>query len=250
MQINRLFLALCLISLPLYATDVEREQRWIDQTVDSIFDGEAVYLDAEGHTFLSIYMAAAQASTDGIIVMHGTGFHPNWDQVVRPVRVEMTAHGWNTLSIQLPILKRSADYKDYVALYPEIPARLHAAIDFLKQKGVQRIVIVAHSQGATMACYFLAENSEDISALVAIGMSTLHAETAYNSAALLESIDIPILDIYGSKDFPSVLGSVDQRAKGAAHNSQYEQVVIDNAYHFFDDHEAQLLVAINEWLNR
>lgn len=104
------------LSLPLNATDAAREQRWIDQTVDSIFDGEAIYLDADGHRFLSIFMESETDTSNGMIVIHGTGFHPNWDQVVRPVRVGMTTKGWNTLSIQMPILERSADYKDYVNL--------------------------------------------------------------------------------------------------------------------------------------
>lgn len=245
-----LFLVFLLsVSATLQATNVDREQRWIDQTVDSIFDGEPVYLDAEGHRFLSIYMESETQSSDGMIVIHGTGFHPNWDQVVRPVRVEMTTQGWNTLSIQMPILERSAQYKDYVDLYPEVPARIQAAVAFLTSKGISRIVIVAHSQGATMACYYLAGSNHSISALVAVGMSTLHTQLEYNSAVLLESINIPILDIYGSKDFPSVLASVDRRANGAAHNSDYQQLVIENAYHFFDDHESELMDALVEWLN-
>lgn len=237
-----------LISLPVNATDIAREKRWIEQTVDSIFDGEAVFLDADGHQFLSIYTEAETVSTNGMIVIHGTGFHPNWDQVVRPVRVKMTEHGWNTLSIQMPVLDKDAAYEDYVALYPEVPARIQAAKDYLTEQGVNYVVIVAHSQGATMASYYLAHNDHNIAALVAIGMSAQHIEPHINSAKSLKNIDIPVLDIYGSKDFPSVLATSEQRSIGAAHNQKYTQSVIANAYHFFDDHEAQLLEALRNWL--
>jgi pimeloyl-ACP methyl ester carboxylesterase len=248
----RIFLLLCLILVsPLYATNVEREQRWVNQSLDLIFDGEPVFLDADGHRFLSIFTESETESNKGMIVLHGTGFHPDWDQVVRPVRVEMTTQGWNTLSIQLPILEKSAAYEDYVQLYPEVPARMQAATKYLEQLNVHTIVVVAHSQGATMASYYLANHKHNIEALVAIGMSAQHTEASVNSAESLKLIDIPVLDIYGSRDFPTVLRTANKRQQSASHNQGYKQVVIDSAYHFFDNttHENLLLVAIAQWLN-
>lgn len=244
------------LSAPLWATDAAREQRWVDQVVDVIFDGEPVYLEADGHRFLSIYTPAIdQEATDakkpgrrGMIVLHGTGLHPNWEQVVLPVRVEMPTYGWDTLSVQLPILASNVDYEDYVPVYPEVAPRLQAATDFLVEQGVTDIVIVAHSQGATMAGYYLARTEHEISAFVAIGMSAQHVDPEINSAESLKAIDIPVLDLYGSKDFPSVLATSSKRQVGASHNEYYEQQVIDGAYHFFDDHEEELIAALVQWL--
>lgn len=248
--------ALILVSLILFcccqaqATDVAREQRWIKQTVDSIFDGEVVYLDTPEHRFLGIYTESVTPSTQAMIVLHGTGFHPDWEQVVQPVRVSMAEQGWNTLSIQLPLLEKSAAYEDYVPLYPEVPPRMQSATDFLLERDMQNIVVVAHSQSATMACYYLARYPHSIEALVAIGMSAQHRQANINSAESLKVIDIPVLDIYGSRDFPTVLETARLRAAGAEHNSRYQQQIIDEAYHFFDntDHERQLLQNIQEWL--
>ena len=185
-----------------------------------------------------------------MIVLHGTGFHPDWEQVVQPVRVNMTEHGWNTLSIQLPLLEKSAAYEDYVPLYPEVPPRMQAAIEFLQARGIERIVIVAHSQGATMASYYLARTQHPIAALVAIGMSAQHTQPGINSAKSLEAISIPVLDIYGSRDFPTVLETASKRQQSASHNADYQQSVISDAYHFFDDtnHERELLNRIAQWL--
>ena len=98
----------------LLASDLDKEKRWADQIVDSILDGDAVWLDTDGHKFLSIFTAADNDSKDNaLIVMHGVGIHPNWDQVIRPIRVEMTTRGWNTLSIQMPILANEAAAEDY-----------------------------------------------------------------------------------------------------------------------------------------
>ncbi|MFT4728174.1 MAG: pimeloyl-ACP methyl ester carboxylesterase [Granulosicoccus sp.] len=247
-------LLLCLlISLPgpLQATNAEREQRWIDQTVDSIFDGEAVFLEAEGHRFLSIYTESETASSKGMIVLHGTGFHPDWEQVVQPVRVRMTARGWNTLSIQLPLLEKSAAYEDYVPLYPEVPPRMRAATEYLMEQGVDTIVVVAHSQGATMASYYLARTEHEVKAFVAIGMSSQYTQAKINSTASLKLINIPVLDIYGSRDFPTVLRTTETRQEASQHNKGYKQIVIDEAYHFFDntDHEHQLLDTMSQWLD-
>lgn len=246
-----LFCLSVLLSTPVHATDAAREQRWVDQTVDTIFDGAPVFLEAEGHRFLSIYAQAETPSSKGMIVLHGTGFHPDWEQVVQPVRVRMTQSGWNTLSIQLPLLEKSAAYEDYVPLYPEVPPRMRAATDYLLEQGIDTIVVVAHSQGATMASYYLARSEHNVKAFVAIGMSSQYRQETINSAESLKLIDIPVLDIYGSRDFPTVLETSDVRSQASAHNQAYQQIVIDEAYHFFDntEHEHQLLDAMTQWLN-
>ncbi len=230
-------------------TDSDSEGRGqITENIEFTYLETAVYLTADEHRFLGIYTESDAPSDRGVIVLHGTGFHPNWEQVVQPVRVGLTDHGWNTLSIQLPLLQRDAAYEDYVPLYPEVPARMEAAHAFLANKGVNTVVVIAHSQGATMASYYLARHPHDIEALVAIGMSAQHVQQTINSAESLKLIEVPVLDIYGSKDFPAVLATAELRRAGAAHNKKYRQQVIDNAYHFFDDHNQELIEALLEWL--
>ncbi|MFT7555255.1 MAG: hypothetical protein ACI9LO_001576, partial [Planctomycetota bacterium] len=143
-----LFMASCLISFSLVASDYAKEKRWADQTVDSILDGEAVWLKAGEREFLSIFTPDEDEQlSDGVIVIHGTGIHPNWDQVVQPLRVELTTLGWSTLAIQMPILANDADHDDYAPLYPEVIPRIDAAINYLKALGIERIYLVSHSQG-------------------------------------------------------------------------------------------------------
>lgn len=231
-----------------HATDTQREQRWIDQTIDAIFDGEPVFLEADDHRFFSIYTKAESPSADAAIILHGTGFHPDYEQVVQPLRVDLTTHGWNTLSIQLPLLEAEAEYEDYVSLYPEVPPRILAATNYLEEQGLTNIVIVAHSQGATMASYYLAYTENNVRALVAIGMSAQHLQAEINSAESLKRIRIPVLDLYGSKDFPAVLRTTARRAAAGAHNPAYSQKVIEGAYHFFDFRENELLTAVASWL--
>ncbi|MEJ2076288.1 MAG: DUF3530 family protein, partial [Reinekea sp.] len=100
-----LFLMLFATVQAVVASDLNKEKRWADQIVDALIDGEPEWLQAGDQKFLAIYTEAEEESTKGMIVVHGTGVHPDWEQVVKPIRVDMASHGWNTLSIQMPILR-------------------------------------------------------------------------------------------------------------------------------------------------
>ena len=236
-----------MLAAPVAASDIEKEQRWREQVEDSIMDGEAVDLVVEGRKIFAIYMEAEDGSDKGMIVVHGTGIHPNWQQVVQPIRVEMAAHGWNTLSIQMPILHNEAQYEEYVALYPEVPPRLRAAEAFLKDRGIQTLLIAAHSQGATMSSYYLSRHPSDVKGLIAIGMGATQKDSHINSAQSLKKITIPVLDLYGDDDLPGVLDTVDARTESSAHNAQYSQQMIKDANHFFDGMDDELVSAVAGW---
>ncbi len=197
-------LLLLLPAANLPASDFDKEQRWSDQIVDSILDGEPVWLMVNGHQFLSIFIPADNDSREnGLIVMHGIGVHPNWDQVIRPIRFEMTTRGWNTLSIQMPVLANDAATEDYAKLFPEVTPRINAALQHLASYGSRNIVLIGHSMGSSMSAYYLASNSQGvIKGFVAIGMS---ATAAFSELVRLESVYVPVLDLFGSDDLPLVL---------------------------------------------
>ena len=241
------WIILLMLAMPATSSDLEKEQRWREQVEDSIMDGEAVDLVVEGQEIFAIYTEAEDGSDKGMIVVHGTGIHPNWQQVVQPIRVEMAAHGWNTLSIQMPILHNEAQYEEYVALYPEVPPRLRAAEAFLKDRGIQTLLIAAHSQGATMSSYYLSRHPSDVKGLIAIGMGATQKDSHINSAQSLKKITIPVLDLYGDDDLPGVLDTVDARTESSAHNTQYSQQMIKDANHFFDGMDDELVSAVAGW---
>ena len=232
---------------PGYASDLGKEQRWREQVADLIMDGEEVDVMVGGRAVFGIYTEATNDSEKGMIVVHGTGIHPDWEQVVQPIRVAMAEHGWHTLSIQMPILRNGAEFEEYVLLYPEVPPRLKAAEQFLKQKGADTLVIVAHSQGATMSSYYLSRNGNDIQGFIAIGMSATQKDSDVNSANSLKTINIPVLDLYGSDDLPGVLETADLRRGAATHNVGYSQQIIQGAKHFFDEMDDELIQAVADW---
>ena len=80
-----------------------------DEVEDLTMDGESVDLMVDNQAIFSIFTEAATDSRLGMIVVHGTGIHPDWEQVVQPIRVRMAEAGWHTLSIQMPILHNDAE---------------------------------------------------------------------------------------------------------------------------------------------
>lgn len=235
-----------------HASDLAKERRWAEQVVDSIMDGDAEMLKDGNNEFLSIYTEAAEHKGRAAIVMHGTGIHPDWQQVIQPLRVGLTEHNWHTLAIQMPILHNEAEYIDYAPLYDEVAPRIEAAIEFLKDNGAKNIVLVGHSQGASMPAYSLSKNSHDVTGFVAIGMGVYAEDERMNSIKALEKIKIPVLDIYGSEDIEPVLSSIDDRSAAAkkAGNKNYTQVKITGANHMFDGKSDALIEAIAGWLDK
>jgi len=250
-----LYLTLVFFSLSTQASDLAKEKRWAEQTVDSIMTGDAVWLKADGQKFLGIYTEpATDKKLGGVIVLHGLGAHPNWVDVVQPLRTRLPETGWFTLSLQMPVLDNKADYKDYKPLFPEIAPRINAGLNYLKNKGVKNITIIGHSMGATMAGYYVANNKRpEIRSLVAIGaVGHLFKDSRLDYIQSLKRISIPVLDISGSDDFPSVVKTKKLKAKTArdAGNKNYYQVEIKGANHFLVGKEDELVAEVDKWLRK
>lgn len=236
-----------------HASDTAKEKRWADQISDSIMVGDVEWLKAGKSKIFSIYTEnTTEKAIGGAIVLHGTGVHPNWDQVVRPLRSQLPEHGWSTLSLQLPVLNNEAEYKDYIPLFNEIAPRINAGVAFLKSKGIRNIVIVAHSLGSSMAAYYMANKPDSaIQAFVAVGVSgSMHKENKVGYLTSLKTIKVPVLDIFGSNDLSSVLESEKQKAQTArkAGNKKYTQIKITGANHFFDNKDEVLVRRVRGWL--
>jgi len=232
------------------ASDLAKEKRWAEQIIDALLDGEAVYLDDGRTEFLAIETPSADESTSkAIVIMHGTGVHPNWPTVVQPLRVGLVESGWHTLSIQMPVLANEAEHAEYAAIYDWVPGRIEAAVRYLRDKGFKTVVLQAHSQGSTMTAYHLSRSHEPVEGFIAVGMSDGIAGGPMDTLAHLPSLDVPTLDLYGSEDLPEVVSSAQQRAAQAARSgSDYTQQRVDGADHFFEGEESELLDAVNAWL--
>jgi len=237
------------LALNVHASDLAKEERWAGQVVDAIMDGEAVWLNDGSHDFLGIYTAADEDKGRGVVVMHGIGVHPDWQQVIQPLRVELAAHNWNTLSIQMPVLPNEAGSDEYAPLFDEVAPRIDAAIDYLKAHGSDEVVLIGHSLGAAMAAWYLTTSKQDVGGFVAIGMGAAD-DPRMNGVLSLEKITLPVLDVYGDDDLEGVKASVGDRARsaGKAGNENFSQVEIAGSNHFYDGRDDELVEAVANWL--
>jgi pimeloyl-ACP methyl ester carboxylesterase len=236
------------------AADLARETRIAAEIADAILDGVTARLRAGDVEFLAIHTEPRAAETRGaVILLHGRGAHPDWSDVIHPLRVGLPDAGWHTLSIQLPVAAADAPNDAYAALIPEAAPRIAAAVAYCQERKLQPVAIVAHSLGARMAAGYLA-GAEDapVTAFVAIGLSADAKEPEAGTLGALARIRTPTLDLYGSRDLDSVLGSVVPRAQAArrAGNPLYEQIELPGADHFFRGLDDDLVSRVAAWLHR
>jgi dienelactone hydrolase len=223
-------------------SDFAKEQRWKEQVVGELFDGEPISLNDGKHDFLGLLIESDQARPEAILILHGVGVHPDWPQVINPLRVQLAEAGWTTLSIQLPVLDNEAAPTAYDQIVGLASPRISAGLVYLQQQGFKGSYIVAHSMGSRMASHFLADTEMSVSGFVGIGMNI-------GTVEYLNKFSLPMLDIYGSNDLEGVLSSAPDRARQSASNAHYTQLIVDGADHFFNGMDDELVDEVVKWIN-
>ncbi len=242
-----------LVSPILPASDLAKEQRWADQIVDALITGEAEWLSVKDSQVLAIYTPSEIEPVRGAaIILHGIGVHPDWPDVIHPLRTRLPDAGWTTLSLQMPILPNEASGMDYLPLLPEVAPRIDAAINYLRVQGINNIVIIAHSLGTVMASSYLSTRpTSAVRAFVGVSMTEIENDARMSNVIMLKNITVPVLDVYGSLDEEHVRKYARQRAQSAklANNKTYRQEVIKDASHFYNGKEDELLELIQDWIS-
>ncbi|RTZ60335.1 MAG: DUF3530 domain-containing protein [Gammaproteobacteria bacterium] len=238
------------LAAPAQASDYAKESRWADQILDGLFDGEPVWLEADGHRFLSIWTPAKNNPKGAAILLHGTGVHPDWPQVISPLRTALPDQGWSTLSLQMPVLGATATMNDYAAELDEADARIDAAVEYLQSRKVKKIILIGHSLGAAMGSHYLAQRpASPIQVFVGLGMGDSRID-ALNNAKNLAKTTRPVVDVYGENDLPNVVASAKQRkAARKSTGTLYKQVEIKDTDHFFTGHEQEAIDDVVKWAN-
>jgi len=234
------------------ASDLAKEQRMREQVADYVMNGDTVLLKIKSGNFLSIYMESElQPAKGAIIILHGRGLHPNWPELVYPLRTGLPGYGWTTLSIQMPVLNNDASFYDYLNIMHEAHPRLNAAVTYLKEKNIKNIILLAHSCSVHAGFNWLHEHpAAGISAFIGIGMGTTDYGQPMKEPYALQDIKIPVLDIHGENDYPSVKDNAPRRLLRIqqAANPKSQQQIIPDANHYFTDKSALLLKQITNWL--
>jgi pimeloyl-ACP methyl ester carboxylesterase len=242
--------------------------------------GQALWLDDNQDKFLAIFTPDQSGQPKGgAIILHDADGHADWPDVVRPLRTFLPPHGWATIAIQLPQL---SGVDEYGAHQPLINTRIQKAAEQLRSVGLNNIVLIGHGSGALAAAAYLASQRDDlgIRGFVGIGMSVIKTEKADDYLPTrIEKINLPILDIYGSRDLPAVASTAGMRSLAAKRSSTtaskeqllepykkaglsktannnvqgyiaYRQIEIEGADHNFSSQGESLSKRVLGWLER
>jgi len=249
-----LILFLLLPQLSPAISDLAREQRIAEQISEALLVGEPLTLQAGDTPFLAIHTRESTDYSHGAaIILHGRGAHPDWVDVVNPLRSELPEYGWQTLSIQLPVAAADASDWVYRDLIPEAAPRITAAVNYLRQQGVENLVLIGHSLGARMGLDYLAAGApEALRAFVAVGLSADTRQPQQGTLKALRQLKVPMLDIFGSRDLESVAGSARARSLAAREVGLvgYRQTRVEGADHFFSGLSDTLVARVRAWLGR
>jgi pimeloyl-ACP methyl ester carboxylesterase len=222
--------------------DYEREKRWSDQILPAVLVGDPVWIKQHnGHEFLGLY-TPADKPRGAIIVGHGRGWNPDFE-LYGALRVRLAEAGYTTLAIQLPVLGPGAKVGDYLPTYDDAAERYELAAKYLEGKGFQNIAIVSHSLGATMANYYLIRaDRTPVKAWVFVGI--------INGLEEMFRIKIPVLDVFGSKDWEITQVGGYERLKQIKKVPGSQQVIVADALHFFEGKEDELVKVVVSFLDQ
>ena len=229
------------LSLSALAQDYAREKRWSDEIVPGLLVGDAVWIEGPGaKKFLGLH-AEVKGARAALLLVHGVGVHPDYG-VIGALRAQLADSGYTTLSIQMPVQKADAGLSDYYpAVFPNAVERIRSAGRWLGTKGFSRVVLLSHSMGSWMSNVHYEETPDaPFAAWVSMGLTG-----GYGS---LRNVRVPMLDVYGESDLPTVLRA-DWRRKisiGAIDGSR--QVRIAGADHHYAGKEKELVAAIDAFI--
>jgi len=184
------------------------------------------------------------ASTFGAILCHGKGGDPDF-YVVEPLRIGLNEElGFHTVSLQMPGGRKAL--KEYIIDLPTAYDEISRAAEFLQSKGVDSIVLIAHSLGSRMATAYLAETPHHlIKSFVGVGMLN-NGGPPLGALTNLQEISIPVLDIWGES------GTAGDHQYALERNvlvsSRYTQISIPGGDHALSEHEDELVDAVVTWI--
>ncbi len=255
--LNIVFLLIMGNALSVAADSVDREweKRTTEKLAENVKGSEVLWLDAKGEDFLALFTSQTNETAHGaVILLHAMGGHADWPQTISPIRTTMPEHGWTTLSIQMPVIAPENQIEDYGKTLQQAADRIKAAVRCLRERKFLNIVAIGHSFGAaTMLNYLEKEEKQKIVALVTLGLQEYpFVKPAIDILGLIEKSKIPVLDIYGSRDFKNVINQAPDRRLAAkkGNNRQYAQLEIEGADHYYNRMEDVLIKRIRGWLDK
>lgn len=214
------------------------------------------WLEAGGTKTFAIFTATtAPTPQGGVILLHDVGAHGDSAQLIAPLRRQLGQYGWACLSVHVPLLHEQR-VVPAAELSKQIEEVLSAASQWLAQKNIKLVVVVAHGASATLAATALSANAGGVRALVALSPSVPKSSDAPLSVtAAYKTLTLPLLDAYGERDYPLVVQeaavrAAAKRSASSAVEAAFRQMAIPGADHDYRGQEDLLTRRIVGWLRK
>jgi predicted alpha/beta-hydrolase family hydrolase len=258
------FLLSLMLNGQLAAEDIQeqsREQQIAEKLAGTVDTDEIIKLKASSGRFIGLYKSASSGEvsklrdTNGVVILvHGMGAHPDWPDVISPLRIQLTDLGWSTFSIQMPILSPEESVAEYGKTLAVASSRIRAAIEYLHAWEMEPIILLGYSFGAAQTVSYLANNKhENVAAFVSVSMlAQKFIKPRLDVFKFIGEINIPMLDIYGEEDLEDVRRGIDDRRLAASKNSNtaFQQLELRQAGHNYLGAEKALAEQIHVWLQQ
>ena len=224
---------------------------------------------------IALFKEAQGVETLGsILILPDLNNHPNWPHLIQPLRNDLAIHGWNTLSIQMPIKEKNMLKPQLDNLYKIAENRIKSAIDYLIKNKNPNIIIIGLRHSANIAIRYLVDNKEDSEKITALVTISSFDSSWINSSQLIRKMPIAYLDVYAQNDASEVLQAAPKRliaarfagqdinkkpslslspkvrelAQKKTGNPHFRQARINGASSGFAQHKGTLLKTIRGWL--
>ena len=176
---------------------------------------------AEDEVFFGLWLVAERPQARGnLLLLHGDGQHPHWPQGMAPLREQLSRHGWNTLSIQLPadLMRANAQTQN------RVEQRLQAAWGHLDTPDL----LILQGAAIYQAMDWMADRLPADLPLVLLHAEVPQVAQTTELANLLQTWDNrPLLDIYdGRRSDQRVWAEERARAYRRAGNRRAEPMAL------------------------
>ncbi|WP_191601043.1 DUF3530 family protein [Marinomonas algicola] len=178
-------------------------------------------IESPNDAFLGLFRESTTGDPQGcILLLHGNNEHPDWPQVISPIRNSLIDNSWCTLSIEIPdTTKRfelpslpnrenaTGNSDENTSTQPQegektlpneeiVFNRIELARQHLQEKGYNRLVFLGHGSGGAYALKYAVDNAISGSALLLIEPVSPTPFSDYEIAELIEVVRLPVLDYY------------------------------------------------------
>jgi hypothetical protein len=217
--------------------------------------GEAITLQQDGKPFGAIYTEQTTGKPKGaLLIVPDLNRAADAPGVVTALATSVPRSGWSSLTLELPSVPADGSRSAYGKDIEAATKRVAAGLEFLRSKQAAAIVVLGHGLGATVNAVLLAQGSaKRVVGLVAVGWDLGDdLLPPLNALTTLEKLKLPVLDIFGGRDFESVRAQAERRGVAVRKGQPdgYLRVEVRDANHEFKGLELFLVNRVRGWMER